>query len=127
MRLRADIWLLSLACVSILFAALLHAVGYQGLSQVLDVLPLRAQLLDTLRAAWLLHSVNLFAASALCAATALWPQRYGSGSRLLLAVWMTANAAALWWLLGAFIGAWLLLGAAVAAALAALVPAADKN
>lgn len=121
MRLRADIWLLSLACVCILFSALLHVSGYPGLHEVLSLLPLRAQLLDTLRAAWLLHTANLLAASALAAASALWPQRYGAGSRLLLAVWMGVNGALLWWLLGGFIGAWLLLGAAAAAGLAAAV------
>jgi hypothetical protein len=121
MRIRADIWLLSLACVCMLLAALLHLAGYGGLHQLLEALPLRAQPLDTLRAIWLLHSVNLLAGSALCAASALWPQRYGRGSRLLLALWMGSNAAVLWGLLGAFIGAWLPLAAAVAAACSAFV------
>ena len=132
LRLRPDIWLLALAAVLLLAQSLMHLLAYGGLDAGLEAmasLSMERSLPDfeVLRGAWLLYAAHLGIAALLCAGCAIAPLLFGRGLRIVLAVWMTADAALLLGFVGAFIGSVLMALAAAALAAAAFWPVGSKD
>jgi len=122
MRQRLDIWLLAVACVSLLLITVLHLFAFANLDTALDQLPVRSQLLDVLRGAWVLYAAHLLIAALLCAMSALWPARFGRGLRAALALWMSVDAGLMFYFVGAFLGSVLTTAVAIVLLLAAALP-----
>ncbi len=122
MRQRLDIWLLAVACVSLLLITVLHLFAFANLDSALDQLPVRSQLLDVLRGSWVLYAAHLLIAALLCAMSAIWPARFGRGLRAALALWMSVDAGLMFYFVGAFLGSILTSAVAAVLMLAAALP-----
>lgn len=122
MRQRLDIWLLAVACVSLLLITVLHLFAFANLDSALDQLPVRSQLLDVLRGSWVLYAAHLLIAALLCALSAIWPVRFGRGLRAALALWMSIDAVLMFYFVGVFLGSVLTTAVAIVLLLAAALP-----
>lgn len=122
MRQRLDIWLLAVACVSLLLITVLHLFAFANLDSALDQLPVRSQLLDVLRGSWVLYAAHLLIAALLCALSAIWPARFGRGLRAALALWMSVDAGLMFYFVGVFLGSVLTTAVAIVLLLAAALP-----
>ena len=122
MRQRLDIWLLAVACVSLLLITVLHLFAFANLDSALDQLPVRSQLLDVLRGSWVLYAAHLLIAALLCALSAIWPARFSRGLRAALALWMSIDAGLMFYFVGVFLGSVLTTAVAIILLLSAALP-----